>query len=142
MLEEILNRVNVARELRAGPAADHVDRYVQWLLARGYMRGTIFFYLHALSRYARWMTSQSRIVDAQAGDVLNSYLSDLSACGALRRAKCKTSGHLRGDVSAVRMFTRFLVDIGVAAPAPAKPPLLTGTRSSPSSRPGVRGIGA
>lgn len=116
MLEDILTRQNIARALRSGPAASHLDGYVVWLIAKGYRSSTIALYLHALARYMVWAVAHDRAVDAAALALLDDYLDHLGKRGKLRRE----DGKLRGDPSAARLFTRFLTDAGVAEPPPPK----------------------
>lgn len=117
MLEDHLKRPNMIRALRTGAVADQIDAYIAWLVDCGYRTGTIFQYAHALAQYTRWA--------AQAGHVLDGDgaigVFDAFVVHHRRRAKLRGRCNLCKDVSAARIFTRFLVETGRAVPAPAAP---------------------
>ena len=119
MLEEILTeRPRCAERLRAGPAGPHIDRYVEWLVAQRYKPGTMSIYLHALARYCAWLVAEGRVIGKDAIEAFAAFRSHLADRGVLYRPKGTSRGKLTCDISAIRKFTEFLVDVGVAMPAP------------------------
>jgi len=55
MLETHLRSSVTRRRLRSGPAADHVDRFADWLRGRGYQPRRIEDLLRALAGWTDWM---------------------------------------------------------------------------------------
>lgn len=120
MMEDILTRANIARELRRGPLASFVDDYFEWLRARAYKDSTISLYLHALARFSVWMGGRRLAIGKNAVVVFTSFQRTLQQRDTYRRA----NGKLAGDVSAIHLFTTFLIERGVSRPFPVKPALI------------------
>ncbi len=121
MLDQILTRQNIARSLRAGPAREHVDAYVAWLVARQYTRGSMSLYLHALARYCVWIDESKRQVGRDEVANLAAFRAHLDTRGLLYGMGRNGKMELRGDVSSVGTFVGFLVETGVATPPSRKP---------------------
>ncbi|MCK6522760.1 tyrosine-type recombinase/integrase [Myxococcota bacterium] len=121
MLDHILTRQNIARSLRAGPAHQHVDAYVAWLVARQHTPGSMSLYLHALARYCVWIEESKREVGRDEVANLAAFRAHLDNRGLLYRKRRDGKRKLRGDVSCVGTFVDFFVETGVATPPLREP---------------------
>lgn len=121
MLDQILTRQNIARSLRAGPAKDHLDAYVAWMVGRRYTRGSMSLYLHSLARYCVWIDASNRQIGRDEVANLAAFRAQLDARGLLYRKGRDGKQKLRGDVSFIGTFVDFLVETGVATPPPTRP---------------------
>jgi integrase/recombinase XerD len=72
MLEHHLNSPITRRRLRAGPAAEHVDGFADWLHHRGYTPLSMVAILRSLAGWTDWMQS--------AGFSVHDCVAGVAAC--------------------------------------------------------------
>lgn len=120
MLEDHVKYPILRRRLRAGPAADYVDGFADWLHHLGYKPSSIEHTLRALADWADWL-GQAGFAVIDAFQVLDVYKSLL--------AQPDRDSHVRGrdqrSLTAANRFIRFLQERGVLpclgwAPTPAE----------------------
>jgi integrase/recombinase XerD len=115
MLEHHLNSPITRRRLRAGPAAEHVDGFADWLHHRGYTPVSIVAILRSLAGWTDWMQS--------AGFSVHDCVAGVAACATelqtRPRAQCRPRAH-KYSLTSAALFIRFLREQGVL-PAPAMP---------------------
>jgi integrase/recombinase XerD len=118
MLEHHLNSPITRQRLRAGPAAEHVDGFADWLHHRGYTPLSMVAILRSLASWTDWMQS--------AGFSLHDCLAGVTACATelqtRPRVRCRPRLHNHSLTSAA-LFIRFLREQGVFPPPvmPASP---------------------
>ena len=130
MLEEHLRSPVTQRRLRLGPAADHVDRFADWLHGRGYRPRTIRDVLRALAGWTDWMSA--------AGFTAHDVLPAFNGCKAELEMKPHVRyrrGINRMSLTAASVYVRFLQGQGMVPPPVTSPspselwPLLGAFRS-------------
>ena len=121
MLETHLQSPVTQRRLRSGPAADHVDRFADWLFGQGYRPRTIEDLLRALASWTDWMCAK----EFTARDVLPAFDASRAALEGQQRVRYRR-GMNPVSLTAAALYIRFLQEHGVV------PPRLT--PSSPSDR--------
>ena len=107
MLETHLRSPVTRERLRAGPAADQVDAFADWLHGKGYTPTTIVCLLRSLAGWTDWMLA--------AGFTAQDLLSGFEAC----KAALEVEEHVRyrrgpnqQSVAAASAFIRFLREQG------------------------------
>jgi integrase/recombinase XerD len=107
MLETYLNSPVTRRRLRAGPAADRIDDFADWLHRHGYRPITIDTLLRSLAGWTDWMLA--------AGFTAQDLLPGFEAC----KMALKEEQHVRyrrganhQSVTAASVFIRFLQQQG------------------------------
>lgn len=119
MLEAHLKSAVTRRRLRAGPAADHIDGFADWLHRHGYRPVTIDTTLRSLAGWTDWMR--------EGGFTAHGLLAGFQSCRAeleARRRVRYSRGPNKNSLAAAALFIRFLREQG-ALPPPA-------ARSSPT----------
>jgi integrase/recombinase XerD len=102
--------------LRAGPTADHIDDFADWLHRCGYAPTTIDWMLRCLAGWTDWMLAR--------GFSAQELLPGFEACEVALQEKRRVSysrGANRQSLRAASVFIRFLRQQGELAP-PATPP--------------------
>ena len=116
MLKTHLKSPVTRRRLRAGPAADHIDGFADWLHRHGYRPITIDTLLRSLAGWTDWMLA--------AGFTAHDLLPGFEACKRgleeARRVRYRR-GVNQHSVAAASVFIRFLRDQG-EVPHPVTPP--------------------
>ncbi len=116
MLDTHLQSPVTRERLRAGPAADHIDEFADWLHHRGYRPTTIDGSLRSLAAWTDWM----RATGVRAQDLLSGF----EACKAALEVEQHVHYH-RGpnqqSLAAASVFIRFLREQG-ALPFPVPAP--------------------
>lgn len=116
MLKTHLKSPVTRRRLRAGPAADHIDGFADWLHRHGYRPITIDTLLRSLAGWTDWMLA--------AGFTAHDLLPGFEAC-KLGLEEARRVRYRRGanhhSVAAASVFIRFLRDQG-EVPHPVTPP--------------------
>ena len=115
MLETHLRSPVTRERLRAGPAADQVDAFADWLHGKGYTPTTIVCLLRSLAGWTDWMLA--------AGFTAQDLFSGFEAC----KAELEVEGHVRyrrgpnrQSVAAASAFIRYLRASGkLPLPVPA-----------------------
>ena len=91
MLETHLRSPVTQERLRAGPAADHIDAFADWLHCKGYTPTTIDGLLRSLAGWTDWLRT--------TGFTAQDLLSGFDACKAALeieervRARSRFPGH-------------------------------------------------
>jgi hypothetical protein len=106
----------VTRErLRAGPAADHIDAFADWLHCKGYTPTTIDGLLRSLAGWTDWMLA--------AGFTAQNLLCGFDACKAALEREERVRyrrGPNRHSVAAASAYIRYLREWGkLPLPVPA-----------------------
>lgn len=116
MLEDHLQSPVTRQRLRAGPIADHVDGFADWLHHQGYQPVCVDQSLRALAAWADWL--------GQAGFTAHDAIAALKACQTLL-ARGERVRYARGpsrlSLTAAGTFIRFLQERGVI-PRPQRAP--------------------
>ena len=116
MLEAHLQTPITRERLRAGPAADHIDKFADWLHVRGYTPITIVCQLRSLAGWTDWMLARG----FTAQDVVPGF----EACKAALKVEPRIR-HSRGpnqqSIAVASLFIRFLREEG-AVPYPELAP--------------------
>ena len=111
MLETHLQSPVTRRRLRAGPAADHIDGFADWLHRCGYAPTTIDGMLRCLAGWTDWMLA--------SGFGAQELLSGFEACRVALQEKRRVSysrGANRQSLTAASVFIRFLQQQGKLPP--------------------------
>jgi integrase/recombinase XerD len=108
MLEHHVSAKNTRKRLNAGPAANHVDDFSDWLHARGYKRRTVFRMLQSFAAWTDWLTKTGRT----AGDFTEG-LQECSKYLATVRYFPYQRGPRRESLGVVRLFLQFLQERGL-----------------------------
>jgi integrase/recombinase XerD len=116
MLESHLKSPVTRQRLRAGPAADHIDDFADWLHRHGYTPITIDALLRSLAGWTDWMLA-SRFT---AQDLLPGFDACKAALKEAQRVP-HSRGANRQSVVAASVFIRFLQQTG-ELPAVVIPP--------------------
>jgi site-specific recombinase XerD len=115
MLETHLKSPVTRQRLRAGPAAEHIDGFAEWLHRCGYAPTTIDWMLRCLAGWTDWMLA--------GGFSAQELLPGFAACKAALQEKRHVSysrGPNRQSLTAASVFIRFLQQQG-ALPPPVIP---------------------
>ena len=108
MLEHHLTSPVTRQRLRAGPAADHIDGFADWLNRRGYRPVTINTTLRSLAGWTDWLRA--------AGFTVHDLLAGFEACAAELAVRCQVR-YSRGpndhSITAAAQFIEFLGEQGV-----------------------------
>jgi hypothetical protein len=130
MLEHHLNSPIIWQRLRAGPAAEYVDGFDDWLHHHGYTSASRVALLRSLAGWTDWMQS--------VGFSVHDCLAAVTACATELQTRpgvrCRPRLHKR-SLTAAALFIRFLREQRVLPPAaiPASPtdlwPVLSEFRS-------------
>ena len=136
MLEDHLAAPVTRSRLRAGPAADYVDAFADWLHHRDYKPTTIEPALRALAGWTDWM----RGAGFSGRDLLAGYQACKAALDRERRRRRRYRAASKYSLVVARLFIRFLQERDViprpAAPLspivrwPVSPPVSKGTTST------------
>lgn len=116
MLETHLKSAVTRRRLRAGPAADHIDGFADWLQHCGYAASSIDSMLRCLAGWADWMLA--------SGFSAQELLPGFEACKAALQKNPHvpySRGANRQSLTAASVFIRFLQQQG-ELPSPVTPP--------------------
>jgi integrase/recombinase XerD len=116
MLETHLKSPVTRERLRAGPAADHVDEFADWLERCGYAPSSIDWMLRCLAGWTDWMLA--------SGFGAQELLPGFEACKVeldKKRHVPYSRGANRQSLTAASVFIRFLRHEGKLAPAVAPP---------------------
>lgn len=107
MLEDHVRAAITRRRLYAGPAANHVDDFAEWLHNRGYKHRSLFRMLQSFAAWTDWLTQTGRsAADFSEGlDACARYVLSVSQFPYQRGPK-------RESLSVVRLFLRFLRERG------------------------------
>ena len=131
MLEDHLKIPVTRRRLRSGPAADHIDRFADWLDRQGYLPTSIVQLLRSLAAWTDWMDA--------AGFTGDDFLAGYEACRIVvskEKRVLYSRGPNRASIIAARVFIRFLREQEVLSPA-FRAPLVYGG-DTPQKRTGFR----
>jgi integrase/recombinase XerD len=116
MLETHLKSPVTRRRLRAGPAADYMDGFAEWLHRSGYASSSIDWMLRCLAGWTDWMLAN--------GFGAQELLSGYEACKVALEKKRHihySRGANRQSLTAASVFIRFLQHQG-ELPPPVAPP--------------------
>jgi site-specific recombinase XerD len=113
MLENHLKSAVTRRRLRQGPAAPHVDAFVDWLHDHGYKPISITNVLRSLAAWTDWLVKKR---SAETDFVLG-YEACKNAIGKVPRVRYER-GPNKNSLSAASVFIRFLREQGIV-PLPA-----------------------
>jgi integrase/recombinase XerD len=116
MLETHLKSPVTRARLCAGPAADHIDGFADWLHRCGYAPTTIDWMLRCLAGWTDWMLA--------SGFGAQELLAGFEACELALQEKPRVSysrGANRQSLTAASVFIRFLRQQG-ELPLPVTPP--------------------
>ena len=117
MLETHLKSPITQQRLRSGPAAEHIDKFADWLHLNGYTPICIEYRLQALARWTDWMNTMG--LSSQAWfRALEDYKS--LALKPPKPLRCSV-GATKDSVTAASLFIRFLQESGYI-PRKAPPP--------------------
>ena len=116
MLEDHLAAPVTRSRLRAGPAADYVDAFADWLHHRDYKPTTIEPALRALAGWTDWM----RGAGFSGRDLLAGYQACKAALDRERRRRRRYRAASKYSLVVARLFIRFLQERDVI-PRPAAP---------------------
>jgi site-specific recombinase XerC len=108
MLEHHVSAKITRKRLYAGPAANHVDDFSDWLHARGCKKRTLFRMLQSFAAWTDWLGKTGRT----AGD----FAEGLQECSKYLAAvpyAPYARGPRRESLSVVRLFLRFLQERGL-----------------------------
>jgi integrase/recombinase XerD len=119
MLETHLKSPVTRRRLRAGPAADHIDGFADWLHRCGYAPTTTDWMLRCLAGWTDWMLAGS----FSAQELLPAFEACKVALQEKRRV-LYSRGANRQSLRAASVFIRFLQQQG-ELPPPVTPPSAT-----------------
>lgn len=108
MLEHYISAKITRRRLYAGPAANHVDDFSDWLHARGYKKRTLFRMLQCFAAWTDWLRKTGR-TDRDFAEGLQECSKYLAA---VRYAPYER-GPRRESLSVARLFLRFLRERGL-----------------------------
>jgi integrase/recombinase XerD len=116
MLEGHLVSAVTRERLRSGPAADHIDRFADWLHRDGYRPTTIDANLRSLAGWTDWMrTAGFTVDDLPAG--FESCMAELKTRHRLRFRRGPNSN----SMVAAALLIRFLREPGVLPPPAVLP---------------------
>jgi len=104
------------RRLRAGPAADHIDDFADWLHRRGYRPKVLRNKLRSFAAWTDWLK-----LNGMTG---TDFIDGLRACEAYIRMHPRARyqrGPNKGSLTVARLFIRFLQQRNVL-PQPSTPP--------------------
>jgi len=107
MLETHLRSPVTQERLRAGPAADHIDAFADWLHCKGYTPTTIDGLLRSLAGWTDWL----RTTGFTAQDLLSGFDACKAALEIEERVRYRR-GPNRHSVEAASAFIRFLREQG------------------------------
>ena len=116
MLETHLKIAVTCRRLRAGPAADHIDGFADWLHGHGYTPVTIKTMLRSLAGWTDWMLAGG----FTARELIQGFEASKAAINKTRRVPY-SRGPNRYSLTAAAVFIRFLQHKGKLAPPPIPP---------------------
>jgi len=116
MLDDHLSSPVTRQRLRAGPAADYIDDFAEWLHGRGYRPATIKDLLYPLTAWTDWM----RAADFTAHDVLPAFATCKTQVERQQHARYQR-GVNRRSLTAASMYIRFLQEQGVVPPSVIAP---------------------
>jgi integrase/recombinase XerD len=108
MLEHHVSAKITRKRLNAGPAANHVDDFSDWLHARGYKKRTVFRMLQSFAAWTDWLTKTGRTT----GDFAEGLQECLKYLATVRYAPYQRGPRLE-SLSVVRHFLRFLEERGL-----------------------------
>jgi integrase/recombinase XerD len=118
MLETHLRSPVTRERLRAGPAADHVAAFADWLHSNGFKPTTIDCQLRSLAGWTDWMLA--------AGFTAQDFLAAFETCKETLQREERAlyrRGPNQDSVSAASTFIRYLRDLGtLPPPVPAPSP--------------------
>ena len=116
MLDHHVNSPITRQRLRSGPAADHIDSFVDWLHRHGYKPASMDSIVRSLAGWTDWMRS--------VGFAMHDCLEAIAACAAELQAGRRVR-HSRGpnnhSLVSAALFIRFLREQGVLPPAVTPP---------------------
>ena len=116
MLETHLKSPVTRRRLRAGPAAEHIDGFADWLHRCGYAPTSIDEKLRSLAGWTDWMLA--------SGFSAQELVPGFEACKVALKKKRRafySRGANRQSLTAAAVFIRFLQQQG-ELPPPVMPP--------------------
>lgn len=107
MLEQHVGAIT-RRRLYSGPAAHHVDDFVDWLHSRGHKERSLFRMLQSFAAWTDWLTKTGRAAEdfVEGLDECRRYVSSVSQFPYQRGPK-------RESLSVVRLFLYFLRERGI-----------------------------
>jgi integrase/recombinase XerD len=116
MLDDHLHSPVTRQRLRAGPAADYVDHFADWLHVQGYRPATIKDLLYPLASWTDWMRA--------AGFTAHHVLPAFEACKS--HVENQEHAHYqrgvnRRSLTAASVYIRFLQTQGVVPPSVMAP---------------------
>jgi site-specific recombinase XerD len=116
MLDTHLAPHATCRRLRAGPAADHIDDFADWLHRRGYRPAVLRNKLRSFAAWTDWL----KLIGMTGTDFISGLRECESYIGMRSRARYQR-GPNKESLTVARLFIRFLQQRNVL-PQPLTPP--------------------
>ena len=116
MLDTHLAPHATCRRLRAGPAADHIDDFADWLHRRGYRPAVLRNKLRSFAAWTDWL----KLIGMTGTDFIDGLRECESYIGMRSRARYQR-GPNKESLTVARLFIRFLQQRNVL-PQPLTPP--------------------
>jgi len=118
MLEKFFERRFVLERFRASPVGSHIDGFATSLIAQGYSFQAGGSCLRHAVHLGRWMEPRGLPLSALDDEIIGSFVGHFPTCECHDE---RVGSHERA-LARVRVFRRYLQDVGVVA----RPPVRTG----------------